>query len=200
MKPVTVTTVVGGAIAPYVEELARLRARLLRGWPFLQDGGVDEERARLRGYVESWRSVVSLVHDDRELVGASSGLPLADAPPEVRAGYAAAGIEPEHVFHFGPSILLAGYRGRGLGHCFFDQRESHARSLGGFRYTAFCAVQRPATHPLRPPFGHDHAGFWRKRGYAPRDDVALEIESHEVGQGRVLTALQAWLRPLERTR
>jgi GNAT superfamily N-acetyltransferase len=68
------------------------------------------------------------------------------------------------VFYFGESVLLKAYRGRGLGVRLFEEREAHARSLGA-RYTVFCAVQRPADHPRRPPGYVALDAFWNRRGY-----------------------------------
>jgi GNAT superfamily N-acetyltransferase len=56
------------------------------------------------------------------------------------------------------------YRGSGIGHRFFDLREKHARALGCSK-VAFCAVQRPVDHPLRPTDYRPLDIFWKKRGY-----------------------------------
>src|SRR5690606_40200105 len=63
------------------------------------------------------------------------------------------------------SVLLPAYRGRQLGHRFFDERETHARSLGGFEATVFPVVERSPDDPRRPPFGRSHESFWQRRGY-----------------------------------
>ena len=61
-------------------------------------------------------------------------------------------------------MLLGRFRGRGLGHEFFAAREGHAVALG-FSETAFCAVERPAEHPMRLEGYWQLNEFWHKRGY-----------------------------------
>lgn len=104
------------------------------------------------------------------------------------------------MFLFGVSVLLPAYRGRGLGHRFFDERETHARMLGGFDLTAFCAVERAVDDPRRPPFGRGNEPFWRKRGYRPREGLELSLSWNEADAGDVPHTLCAWSRPLERSR
>jgi GNAT superfamily N-acetyltransferase len=69
------------------------------------------------------------------------------------------------VFYFGESVLLRPYRGRGVGVVFFAEREAWARSLGRFSIACFCAVDRPADHPRRPPDYVPLDAFWRRRGF-----------------------------------
>ena len=191
---------VGSAIAIHRDAIARLRLQVMREWPCLFAGGPDEAAALLHPCVASWRSVAVLAFDGDALVGASTGLPLADEHEAVRAPFEAAGMDPGRIFLCRESMLAAPWRGRGIGHRFFDERESHARGLSGFDYTALLAVDRPDTHPRRPPFGRDSVGFWRKRGYAPHASIRVTMPWPEPDEGAVMHTLTAWLRPLERTR
>jgi len=68
-------------------------------------------------------------------------------------------------------VLLPEYRGRGLGHAFFQHREAHARALGGYAQSAFCAVVRPQDHPLRAARYVPLDAFWGKRGYTKVDGL-----------------------------
>lgn len=199
-RTATVRLAVGSTIAIHVEAIARLGTRVLHEWPGLYAGDAAHAAGLLAPCVESWRSVAVLVFDGATLVGGSTGLPLADEREAVREPFRAAGIDPARVFLCRDSMLAPPWRGRGLGHRFFDERESHARGLGGFDCTAFLAVDRSADHPLRPPFGRDNEAFWRRRGYAPQGAVRVSLPWPEPGAGEVVHTLTAWLRPLERTR
>ncbi len=199
-QSLTVRTVVGTPIAAHVGEIAGLRAELLREWPYLHEADARQEAQRLQPCLKSWRSIAVLVFDGDTVVGASTGLPLADAADSTQAPFAAAGIDVRRVFLCGDSMLLPAYRGRGLGHRFFDERESHARMHGDFELTAFCAVDRATDDPRRPPFGRGNEPFWRKRGYRPREGLKVSMPWNEVGAGEVPHTLSAWLRPLERSR
>ena len=137
-----------------------------------------------------------LAFDGSRVVGASTGIPLADESDNFRAPFLAKGIAERDVFYFGESVLLREYRGRGLGHRFFDERENHARR-NDFRMTAFCAVERDV-HDSRRPAGYvPNDAFWRKRGYERQGDMFCAIEWRELNATSACThALRFWLRPL----
>jgi len=77
-------------------------------------------------------------------------------------------IPLNEVFYCAESVLLPEYRGQGAGRAFFAAREDHARQLGR-RMSAFCAVVRPADHPMAPADYRPLDPFWRGLGYAPLD-------------------------------
>ncbi len=54
---------------------------------------------------------------------------------------------------------------------FIEERENHARGLGGMTHCTFCAVERPQDHPRRPEDYVPLDEFWRNRGYLPRPDL-----------------------------
>jgi GNAT superfamily N-acetyltransferase len=184
----------GPDIAPWLDDVARLRIAVFRDWPYLYAGDVAYERDYLAAYAASPDSVFVLALADGEVVGASTGLPLADDGAAFSGPFRAAGMPVEQVFYFGESVLLPGYRGLGVGHAFFDRREAHARALGRFRWTAFCAVDRDGDDPRRP---HGHRGndaFWHKRGYARQPAMAMRLPWNEIGRGEVDHALTFWWR------
>lgn len=187
----------GARIAPRLDDIARLRIGVFRDWPYLYDGDAGYEAQYLQTYLDSPRSVVVLALDGGRVVGASTGLPMSDEADAFRLPLQRASIDVARVFYCGESVLLPAYRGRGLGHRFFDEREAHARRLGGFDVTAFCAVDRPAADPRRPAAHRDNDVFWRKRGYQRHDHLQARLPWREVGGGEVEHTLTFWLRPLE---
>ncbi len=161
----------GKCIRPYITDLARLRMDIFRDFPYLYEGSIAYEENYLETYLRSDETIIVVVKDGDRVVGASSGLPLNMETDEVLEAFNGSGIRPEEVFYFGESLLMKAYRGQGIGHAFFDERERHARALERFNYTAFFAVQRPENHPLRPKNYKPLDTFWRKRGYEPRPDM-----------------------------
>lgn len=189
----------GDSLRPWLDAVAALRIAVFRDWPYLYDGDVGYEREYLEAYIASPRSVVVLAIDGEAVVGASTGVPLADDAAAFRAPFEARGIDPATVFYFGESVLLPAWRGRGIGHAFFDHREDHARSLG-FAQAAFAAVDRDAADPRRPAGHRGNEAFWSGRGYVRQPGMTMHLDWNEVGVGHTGHALTFWTRPLQAER
>lgn len=191
IKPVS-----GEAILPWLDALARLRIEVFREWPYLYEGTEDYESRYLRHYAASDHGLIVLALDGNRVVGASSGLPLVDADPDFQAALRKRGGNLDTIFYFGESVLDSRYRGLGLGHRFFDEREDFARKHG-FGFCTFCAVQRPADHPHRPSRYRPLDDFWRKRGYEKLDGAVTEYRWLDVGSAEeTAKPMQFWGRRL----
>jgi GNAT superfamily N-acetyltransferase len=195
---IEIRTVGGPAVGPWLGAVAALRIEVFRAWPYLYDGDFDYEAKYLATYARAPHSLFVLALDGAQVIGASTGVPLVDEVEAFHRPFRAAGIDAREVYYFGESVLLASYRGRGLGHRFFDEREAHARALDRFRWTAFCAVVRAADDPRRPADHRPLDAFWRGRGYRPRADMVAEIEWQELGEcAPSRKPLSFWMRPLD---
>ena len=198
-EPITLETLSGAALLPCLDDVARLRIAVFRDWPYLYDGDVGYEREYLAAYAQSPNSVVVLARAGDKVVGASTGIPLAEDSAEFQAPFLERGIEVAKVFYCGESVLLPAYRRRGIGHAFFDAREAHARALGGFEWAAFAAVDRE-DDDVRKPSGHrGNEAFWGKRGYVRQPGMTMRLHWNELDHGGVGHPLTFWLRPLEET-
>ena len=198
-EPITIETLSGAALLTCLDDVARLRIAVFRDWPYLYAGDLGYEREYLAAYLQSPNSVVVLARDGDAVVGASTGIPLAEDSAEFQAPFLERGIEVAKVFYCGESVLLPAYRGRGIGHAFFDAREAHARALGGFEWTAFAAVDRE-DDDVRKPSGHrGNEAFWGKRGYVRQPGMTMRLHWNELDHGEVGHPLTFWLRPLEET-
>ncbi|UHQ21046.1 GNAT family N-acetyltransferase [Lysobacter sp. KIS68-7] len=190
----------GPAIGEHIADIAQLRIAVFREWPYLYDGDLGYEATYLSTYTRAPDSVVVLAFDGDRLVGASTGLPLADEDEEYKAPFLANGLDVERVFYCGESVLLPAYRGRGLGHAFFDAREAHARALGRFDTIAFAAVDREAGDPRRPAGHRGNEAFWDKRGYARHPGMTMHLAWKEIGEAAESEKpLTFWMHPLEAT-
>jgi GNAT superfamily N-acetyltransferase len=193
----TVTTKVltGDALAAVLDDVARLRLRVFRDWPYLYDGNEDYERDYMSAYQSPGAVVVAALDGDR-IVGAATGAPMADHAEDFGAAFLHRPEPMSQIFYCAESVLLPEYRGRGIGHAFFDAREAHARSLGS-RWSAFCSVIRPAEHPARPADYWALDEFWRKRGYAPLEGVIARFRWKDLGdEAESEKPLQFWMREL----
>lgn len=195
---IAVCSVAGTDIAPYLDAVAALRIEVFRDWPYLYDGDRAYEERYLSHYAASPDSVFVLALDGADVVGASTGIPLAHDQESFQKPFLMRGMAPQDVFYFGESVLRAAYRGRGLGHRFFDEREAWARRLARFRVTAFCAVERATDDPRRPATYRGNEVFWAKRGYRPQEGMFCELEWREIGnEVATMQRLRFWLREWE---
>lgn len=168
-------------LAAVSADIARLRVEVFRDWPYLYDGSLDYERDHMRDFCAKPGAVAVIARDGTRIVGAATGMPLGQAGASVRRPLAEAGFAPDSVFYCAEAVLTPAYRGRGLYRSFFDGRENHARTLGGFKISAFCGIRRPADHPMKPENASELAPAWRHFGYAPLDGVSCETAWRDVG-------------------
>jgi len=167
---IAVEVLAGGAVASVIGELARLRVAVFREFPYLYDGDLDYERRYLGKYAGLEESTIVVARDGGRVIGASTALPLARGEAALQAPFDATGLPVGQIYYFGESVLEPAYRGRGLGHAFFDGREARARALG-YSIATFCAVERPDDHPRRPASHRPLDAFWKKRRYVRRPDL-----------------------------
>lgn len=192
---VTTRVLTGKALAAALEDVARLRIRVFRDFPYLYDGNADYERDYLRAYQSPGAVVVAAMDGDR-VVGAATGAPMADHAADFAAAFADRPESLDQIFYCAESVLLPDYRGQGIGHAFFDAREAHARDLG-LNHSAFCSVIRPADHPARPAGYRPLDEFWRKRGYRPLPGVIARFSWKDLDQPEETEkTLQFWMRRL----
>ena len=185
----------GEEISPYLDAAARLRIGVFREYPYLYDGSAEYEAGYLRRYLECPESLFVCALAAGEVIGVSTALPLAAADEAFQRPFVQAGVAVESIYYLGESCLLPEYRGRGIGHAFFDHRESRARELG-YAMTTFCSVLRPPDHPHKPQDYRSHEWFWQKRGYHPNGLVA-ELEWEQIdAAGEVKNRLEFWQKPL----
>lgn len=191
-----VRALTGAALDAALDDVARLRIAVFRAWPYLYDGDLDYERKYLQAYRNSDRAIVVGAFDGDRLIGASTGMPLADHADDFGAAFEGTGLTLEEVFYCAESVLLPEYRGHGVGHRFFDLREGHARALG-FAKCAFCGVQRPVDHPLKPDSYRPLDAFWRARGYEKLPGAVAHFSWKDLDQDHETDKpLQFWLRDL----
>ena len=143
------------------------------------------------------RAFLAVAKDGENIVGAATAAPLSGEDEAFKKPFESAGYDISKIFYFAESLLLAAYRGRGIGHQFFDAREAHARSFDAYTHAAFCAVLRPESHPEKPQYYQPLDGFWQKRGYAKLNGITTQYSWKDVGESReTLKPMQFWMRPL----
>jgi GNAT superfamily N-acetyltransferase len=194
---VRVATLKGPDFQSALDDLARLRIEVFSDWPYLYAGTMAYEQKYLDKFAATSGSVIVAAFDGARIVGCATAAPLLGHEPEFAAPFLKAGYDPERIFYFGESVLLPTYRGRGIGHAFFDHREAAARQITAVTHTAFCGVVRPSNHPSKPADYVPLDGFWSKRGYARVDGLLASYDWTDVGMAeKTSKPMQFWMRAL----
>lgn len=187
----------GAEIAGALDALAALRIEVFRAWPYLYDGDLAYERDYLARYARTPDAFAFLVEDGGRAVGATTGMPLADEDDALRRPFERAGRDVGRIFYCAESVLLPAWRGRGLYHRFFDEREAFALGLGRFDAVAFCGVVRPDDHPARPAGYRPLDPIWERRGYRRASGIVARFPWRDVGdEAETEKTMQFWLRDL----
>jgi GNAT superfamily N-acetyltransferase len=190
----SIATLTGADFEAALPDIARLRITVFRDWPYLYDGTEEYEAWYLRSLAASEGHVVVVCRDGDRIVGAATGAPLASQHAEFSEPFRKIGEDPADWFYCAESVLLPEYRGQGVGHAFFEEREAHARKLG-LANSTFCGVIRPGDHPMRPDDYRPLDAFWRKRGYERMDGVTTTFPWKDVGQPEeTAKTMQFWAR------
>jgi GNAT superfamily N-acetyltransferase len=194
--PIRVAALTGPALVAALPELARLRIAVFRAYPYLYDGDPAYEEAYLAAYEASRGAIIVGAFAGDQLVGAATGAPMEDHAQAFSAPFESRGYDLRDIFYLGESVLLPQWRGRGIGHAFFDHREARARELGR-RWSCFCAVVRADDHPARPTDYRPLDPLWIKRGYAQVPGLMTSFAWKEVdAAGSTDKPMQFWMRAL----
>lgn len=187
---------VGNEVLAYIPALAALRIEVFREYPYLYEGSEENERDYLKTYAKASSAAIVVAKDSDRVVGASTVIGLWESELAFQSPFLERSVDVKSVAYFGESVLAKSFRGHGLGHRFFDEREAHARGLG-CTSAAFCAVARSPNDPRAPSGYHPHDGFWTKRGYVKDEGLRCELAWREVGDAEATKKqLVFWSRQL----
>lgn len=181
MTDIHIRTFTGNAIRSYLPMIAKLRVDVFREYPYLKEPDLVQETQYLIRFSQHREAVAVLVFDNATLVGVSLGIPFSQEPAELQKPFLDKGLSPMDYFFFGDSALLKPYRRRGIGHHFFDIRETHVQQCKKYPFICFCVPKQNETDPQRPAdyLFFDH--FWRKRGYVPAS-LSAELLWKKLGE------------------
>lgn len=197
--PYTVQRFIGSEMDAVFTELASLRIQVFRDYPYLYEGNLEYEKKYLKRYSKSSRGFLVAIYDQKKMIGAATALPLQDEEEFVQRPFLNQGLPLNKIFYFGESVLLPEYRGKGLGHIFFDERENYALLHPEYEITTFCAVIRPDDHAMKPVNYKPLNAFWEKRGYTLQPGIKSEFSWADIGSmNETLKPMQYWLKEWRR--
>jgi GNAT superfamily N-acetyltransferase len=187
----------GEEIHPYITDLAKLRIRVFKEYPYLYEGKLEYEMDYLQRYIASSESIMVIVFEGDHIVGVSTAMPLKFELVEFQQPFLSAKMDIEKIFYLGESVLDKAYRGQGVYRHFFEERELAAKKYGCHTY-AFCAVERSADDPRRPMEYKPLDEVWQRFGYQKHQDLFTDFNWPEVGEKQASShRMVFWLKKAE---
>ncbi|OGT37803.1 MAG: GNAT family N-acetyltransferase [Gammaproteobacteria bacterium RIFCSPHIGHO2_12_FULL_37_14] len=181
---------------PFIPELAKLRIDIFKSYPYLYDGNLDYEYNYLNTYVKCSESIIVIVLDHDNVVGASSAIPLESETIEFQKPFLENHINIRDVFYFGESVLQPKYRGHGIYRHFFAERETAAKEYGS-KLVAFAAIERPLDDTKKPKDYVPLDSVWKHFGYEKHPELCMYYEWKEIGKAfQTPKPLIFWLKKL----
>lgn len=162
-----------GQLASAAESLAELRVGVFRGYPYLYDGTLEGEREYIDDFRQCPSAMTGVARDGERIVGVVTCQGLDDAKEFFRKPFVEAGLNSSEYAYFGECILLAEYRGLGIGRWLVELASAHALAIGK-RKECLCMVDREADHPLRPTGYMPVDGFCRELGFVRHPELKAE--------------------------
>jgi GNAT superfamily N-acetyltransferase len=182
MTDIHVRSFTGSGLKLYLHSVAKLRMEVFREYPYFEEPDPDRETQYLRKLSSSKESIGVLIFDNTTLVGASLGHPLSIEEASLHRPFKERQLNVESYFFFGDSALLRAYRGRGIGHHFFDAREAQVAHHKKFKHICFCVPDCPENDPQKPKDYIPLHDFWRKRGYVQHPDMKCTLSWKGIGE------------------
>jgi GNAT superfamily N-acetyltransferase len=175
LTELNIKTFTGHSIKPYLSCIARISAEVFREYPYLCDTNLESEIETLKKYAESEKSVAAILFEGSKVVGAATGIPLDEDNKTILQPFMLHGIDTSKYYHFGEALLLKSYRGRGVGHHFYEIREEHAKKLG-YETACFYMKDRLEEDISKPNDYYPLDDFWRKRGYVHHKELKVWLK------------------------
>ncbi len=186
----------GCELKTHLDDLAKLRLSVFAAFPYLYDGTLESEQQYLKRFAALEGAIMVGCFFDGKIVGAATGAPVVGQFDEFVEPLSKARYNIGEIFYCGESVLLAPYRGNGVGHVFFDARERQARKLG-LAKSCFLSVVRTPDDPRRPVDYRPLDDFWRARSYQPLVGVTATFDWRVHGSDdEEPHEMQYWMRDL----
>lgn len=147
-----------------MHKIAEMRISYFRGFPYLYDGTIEQEKPHLEKYLRSQNANVLLALYNETVIGFCSAIPLKDEIDEIKLPFSSAGFVLNEVLYIGEIIIDEAFRGQGITRKFFESQEIFAKT-NGFTKISFLTVERETTDKNCPQNYKDLEAIWRHFGY-----------------------------------
>lgn len=169
----------GQQFQQHINSIAGLRISIFKEYPYLYDGDIQTEMEYLKSYTKSKHSVLIIVKDKQNIIGAVTGIPLAEAD-EIFLTPFAKNQSIQSIFYLGEILLLKEYRGKGIGYQMYRMFEDLVRQKTEYHKIALAEVIRCQHDPRKPKNYTSLQKFWVRLGYVEHSDMVIQANYKEI--------------------
>ncbi len=159
-----------------IEQVARLRIKIFKEYPYLYDGNLEQEREYLKPYIESQDGILIIAKDGDKSIGAITGLPLRESMQELKDCYARESQNIDDMFYLGEVVLLKEYRGKGIGIFLYKALEEYLSSKK-YSKIVFCAIAKEGNDQKK-----SKENYYKRLGFIRRFDLSLNVSYKKIGE------------------
>lgn len=193
---ITENLLTGFAIESCLDDLASLRIKIFREYPYLYDGVREDELKYLRLYMDTPDAFVISVKDAGNMIGAATGVPLRYEQDSLIAPFKGTSYSVDELFYVGELLFYPKYRACGLGIRLLEQVVERVRSLDNYRYLTCATVVRPEQHVLCPENYIKIDRFLARTGFVLLPGVTTSFAWKEADGNNYDHLMQYWIKEL----
>lgn len=175
---IQIKVVKGQEIAPYVADITNLCLTVYREPPYLYEGTVEEYGPFIQKYTESPESIVCLIMDGNDVVGATTGTPLSEMREHYTQSFLDNGYSLPSFYYIGEMVILPEYRGKGYGKSMYQEMEKNVRAINQFPYLCFCEIEQPNQIQKSNQ-------LIIQNGYVKHEELSFNIDWLDIGETEV---------------
>lgn len=159
---------IGKKILPVIDEVANLRIKLFRDFPYLYVGNLEYEKEYLKIYSNQEEALLIVFKNEKNnIVGVATGAPFSETDElfsEARAEFKRNNLDPTEGYYIGEALILPEYQGKFFSYDLIRQIERQIKS-SGYHYVCFMTVERDPNDPRRPTHYKDIEKIWQRLNY-----------------------------------
>jgi GNAT superfamily N-acetyltransferase len=170
----------GHQFESYIDVIADLRIEIFKEYPYLYDGDKATEVDYLKSYSASRSSILVLASDQGRIVGAVTGIPIAEMDAQFLVPFVENHFSVMSIFYLGEMLLLKEYRGKGTGYAMYKMFEDLVRSDQRYEQIAIAEVVRDKSDLRMPENYVPVSKLWEKLGYIQRPEILMQAPYKEI--------------------
>lgn len=200
-ESLSVKTLRGKSIAPYLHNITDLCVQIYKEYPYLYEGTSEEYFPFIEYYAQSENGIACLLFDKDRPVGVAIGMPINEMREKYKGPFMNARPHENlgEIFYLGEYLLLKDYRGKGLGKEIYLEFERSVKKNQNMKKICFCKIDESNQTNLEIENYKPLDGFWVKNGFKKCDDITVSVDWQNVGElNDSPHILIYWLKPFSK--